>query len=56
MPLKGIVSPSLLSGDFARLADECKRMISYGADYLHMDVMDGYIYIYIYESFFKLIM
>ncbi|PVU96686.1 hypothetical protein BB559_002302 [Furculomyces boomerangus] len=36
------IAPSLLSGDFAMLAHECQRMISYGADYLHMDVMDGH--------------
>ncbi|KAG5460621.1 MAG: hypothetical protein BJ554DRAFT_7304 [Olpidium bornovanus] len=30
------VSPSLLSSDFARLADECNRMLQLGADWLHM--------------------
>jgi hypothetical protein len=30
------IAPSLLSGDFANLASECKRMLEYGADYLHM--------------------
>jgi ribulose-phosphate 3-epimerase len=39
-PMK--LAPSLLSGDFAFLANECRLMISYGADYLHMDVMDGH--------------
>jgi len=33
------IAPSILSADFARLAEESKRMISCGADWLHVDVM-----------------
>ncbi|HEY2810927.1 MAG TPA: ribulose-phosphate 3-epimerase [Rhabdochlamydiaceae bacterium] len=36
------VEPSILSGDFGRLADEAKRAEDAGADALHVDVMDGH--------------
>lgn len=35
------LAPSLLSADFARIADEIATIANAGADYLHLDVMDG---------------
>lgn len=35
------VCPSILAGDFGRLYDEAKKIQDSGADYLHIDVMDG---------------
>lgn len=36
-----IISPSVLSADFANLADDIKKVSAAGAKYLHLDVMDG---------------
>lgn len=35
------VSPSVLSADFGRLNEELKELEKGGADYIHLDVMDG---------------
>lgn len=35
------IAPSLLSADFANLRDEIKKIEKGGADYIHLDVMDG---------------
>ncbi|MBM4763974.1 ribulose-phosphate 3-epimerase [Bacillus sp. B15-48] len=36
------IAPSILSADFANLADEIKDVEKGGADYIHVDVMDGH--------------
>ena len=39
MPL---VAPSILAADFSRLGDEVRKVTDAGADYIHVDVMDGF--------------
>ena len=37
-----LISPSVLAADFSKLGDEVQSVSEMGADFIHLDIMDGH--------------